>query len=247
MQFDWWTLAFQLVNVAVLAWLLGRFLFKPVAQIIAERKAQTARVMEEAENAKRKAEEAEKAAAAERDKVVAERADLLEDARADAETQKKAMLEKAKTEADEIVKRARAQAEQAARDESDRQLKRATDLAVAVAGRLLADMPEDARVTGFPERLAEAISALDAEKRAAILADGGDLRLVAPRELSEDEHRRVETAIGPLVEHDGPLPVEVDEKLIAGLELRSRHGAIRNSLGSDLERVAKALADNEQS
>ena len=66
------------------------------------------------------------------------------------------------------------------------------------------------------------------------------------RTLSEEERQSVDAAIGPLVEHDGSLPVEIDGSLIAGLELRSRHGVIRNSLGSDLDRVAKALAENEQ-
>ena len=35
----------------------------------------------------------------------------------------------------------------------------ASELAVAVAGRLLADLPEDARVNGYPERLGEALAA----------------------------------------------------------------------------------------
>lgn len=246
MQFDWWTFAFQLVNVAVLAWLLGRFLFQPVARIIAERKAEGARVLEEAEAAKHAAREAQDAAAAERDQVAAQRVDLLAKAQQDAEAHKTAMLEKAKAEAAEIVARARTEAERTTREEGERQLRRASELAIAVARRLLADLPSDARITGYPERLADAVKALGAEERAAILADGGDLHLVAPRELRAEERTTIEATIGPLVGHDGPLPVEVDERLVAGLELRSRHGAIHNSLGADLERVAAALTSDEQ-
>mgnify|MGYP000262403428 CR=1 FL=1 len=246
MQFDWWTFAFQLVNIAVLAWLLARFLFKPVARIIAERKAETDRVLKEAEEAKREAAEAEKAAAAERDRIASDRADLLQKAHEDADAHKQALLDKAKGEAAAIVQKAREAAAHVSKEEHEKQLQRATDLAIAVTGRLLADLPADARISGYPERLAEALSKLGQEERAAILSDGGGLHLVAPRMLSDDERAKVNAAIGEMVGQDEPLAVEVDEKLLAGLELRSRHGVIRNSLGSDLERMAKALADNEQ-
>ena len=35
MRFDWWTLALQTVNFAVLVWLLHRFLYRPVLRMIA--------------------------------------------------------------------------------------------------------------------------------------------------------------------------------------------------------------------
>ncbi len=37
MRIDWSTLALQTINALVLIWLLARFLFRPVAGIIAER------------------------------------------------------------------------------------------------------------------------------------------------------------------------------------------------------------------
>ena len=37
MQIDWWTLGLQTVNALVLIWLLSRFLFRPIASILAER------------------------------------------------------------------------------------------------------------------------------------------------------------------------------------------------------------------
>jgi F-type H+-transporting ATPase subunit b len=246
MQFDWWTFAFQLVNIAVLGWLLARFLFKPVARIIAERKAATDRVLKEAEQAKRDAAEAEKAAGAERDRIASERADLLQKAREDADAHKQALIDDAKAEAAALIQKARDAAAHVSKEEHEKQLRRATNLAIAVTGRLLADLPVDARISGFPERLSEALSKLGQEERAAILSDSEGLHLVAPRALTEEERGTVDAVIGGMVGHDGSLPVEVDETLLAGLELRSRHGVIRNSLGSDLERMAKALADHEQ-
>ena len=39
MRIDLWTLGLQAINALVLIWLLARFLFRPIAAIIAERKA----------------------------------------------------------------------------------------------------------------------------------------------------------------------------------------------------------------
>ena len=36
MRIDWWTLALQAVNVLILVWLLGRFLFRPVMDAIVQ-------------------------------------------------------------------------------------------------------------------------------------------------------------------------------------------------------------------
>jgi len=246
MQFDWWTFAFQLVNIAVLLWLLGRFLFRPVARIIAERKAETDRVLTEAKEAGQAARDAEEAAKAERDRVASERVELLEQAREEAEAQKKDLVARAKTEAAAIVAKAKEQAKQAVEEERAGELARAAKLSVAIAGRLLEGMPGKARIDGYPERLVAALAALDASEKAAILADGGDLRLVAPRELTKAEIAAIRKKIAPALPQDGPLSVEVDESLIAGLELKSRHGMVRNSLASDLARMAEALDGDEE-
>ena len=62
MQFDWWTFTFQAVNLLVLMWLLGRFLFRPIAGIIARREAETRQTLEAAAESQRQATAAQTAA-----------------------------------------------------------------------------------------------------------------------------------------------------------------------------------------
>ncbi len=52
MNFDWVTFSFQLVNVLVLLAILRHFLFRPVADIIAQRQAETDAALRAAETAK---------------------------------------------------------------------------------------------------------------------------------------------------------------------------------------------------
>jgi hypothetical protein len=52
MKIDWWTLALQAVNAAVLIWLLAHFLFRPVADIIAARQKAAQQLLADASAAK---------------------------------------------------------------------------------------------------------------------------------------------------------------------------------------------------
>ena len=58
MTLDWWTLGIQAVNVTVLIWLLGRFFWRPMAAIIAERRAVAERSLADAQRARAEAAEA---------------------------------------------------------------------------------------------------------------------------------------------------------------------------------------------
>ena len=246
MQFDWWTFAFQVVNVVILIWLLSHFMFRPVARIIAERRAETSRALEAAEVAKRKASEAEAAAHAEKEKNAAERLAIIEAAREEAEAQKKDILDQAREAAADMAQKAKADAARQADEDRKARLGKAVELAVVMTRRLLANLPEDARISGYPERLREALTSLDTEQRDALGADPGGLRLVAPRPLSKAELAAATKAIRAAIP-DAPAPdVDLDESLIAGLELTSRHGVIHNSVAYDLARIAEALEKNDK-
>ena len=48
MQIDWWTIALQSVNFAVLAWLLHRFLYRPVMGLADRRRQEVKAAFDEA-------------------------------------------------------------------------------------------------------------------------------------------------------------------------------------------------------
>ena len=48
MQIDWWTLALQTINVLVLVWILARFLFRPLREIVVRRQAKADALLTEA-------------------------------------------------------------------------------------------------------------------------------------------------------------------------------------------------------
>ena len=110
MELDWTTFILELINFLVLVWILNRFLYKPVMNIIAQRKAAIKKTLSDVETTRSEAQtlqiqyenrlteweqEREKARAQLRDEISAERNRLLEALRTelDQEREKAAAVE----------------------------------------------------------------------------------------------------------------------------------------------------------
>lgn len=245
MHIDWTTLALQAFNALVLVWLLARFLFRPVAKIIADRQGAASALIAEAAAAKAAAENAQRRAADEQARVEAERAKLFASAAAEAHALKAALEQDA--QADIGALRARAQADiDAARDAASRaDAERASSFALDIAARLFERLDPAARISGFVESLARKIADLPEEAREQIGRSDTPIQLSVPRALSETEAGACRDALAKALRHEPRLEITVDSGLIAGLELRTAHVIVRDSLRGDLERLrAELIADD---
>ncbi|MCE5972058.1 ATP synthase F0 subunit B [Sinirhodobacter sp. WL0062] len=241
MNFDLTTFAFQLVNVLVLLAILRHFLFKPVVEIIARRRAETEAAMAAAEAAKTDAAAAKKAAEAEAEATRAARHDVLADARKEAEAERARLVQAAQQEAQRIAEGARAGAEETRAAAEAGLLNEARELAQAIAARAMAAQPKPPNAAAYAERLVTALAAIPEAARQALLS-APDLSVLTPAELTEGEAASLRDR---LVAAGAPasVPVTVEPALIAGLELRSGAGVVHNSLAHDLEQLAKAMRD----
>ncbi|MFL9913744.1 F0F1 ATP synthase subunit delta [Paraburkholderia sp. RL17-337-BIB-A] len=241
MRIDWSTLALQTINALVLIWLLARFLFRPVAGIIAERQKAAQTLIADADAAKRAAMLERDTAAREAQQLVAARGDAMKTVAAEAAAEKAALLAAAHADADRLRAAADAEAE-AARVEQDKLVAvRATQLAVDIAAKLLAKLPESVRVSGFIDGLADAMAQLPEPVRAQLGRNGVTLTLAAPRALSPQELEHCRAVLAGCLNRAVSLEIEVDPQLIAGLELRAAHAVVRNSFGADLTQIRAAL------
>ncbi|HWB49674.1 MAG TPA: F0F1 ATP synthase subunit delta [Stellaceae bacterium] len=243
MQIDWWTLGLQAVNVLILIWILSRFLFRPVAAMIEQRRAAAAKLIDEARTAHEQA-------AAELQKAVQQtagldlaRSEALKKIAGEADAEKQAILAAARAEADRLRAAADSDIARASQNATEAHAARASQLAVDIATKLFARLPDAARIAGFIDGLAEGIAALPAPIRADI--GSTPIRLKAARMLTADEtqacRQRLSQALGgrPI-----DIEVEVDPALLAGLEIDMPHAVVRNSFRADLDHVAAALTQS---
>ncbi|WP_172332519.1 F0F1 ATP synthase subunit delta [Mangrovicoccus sp. HB161399] len=241
MSIDWWTLGLQAVNLLVLVWILARFLFRPVARILAERREAAAAVLADAEAARAAAEAARQEAEAETAALKARREALLAEAREAAGREAEAL----RAEARAGIGRERAEAEaQIARLRESGQEEAAgaaAALAADIARRLMGRLPDSARAAGFAAGLAEALADLPEATRAG-LGVAAPLRIRAARALSEEERRDLRDRLAAVLERPVTLDVAEDPSLLAGLELEAPGAVVRNHLKADLGRIASELA-----
>lgn len=244
MRIDWWTLSLQAINAVVLIWLLAYFLFRPVANVIAERKAAAGRLLDEAEKAKSAAQAArddEKAALAE---IAERRSAALAAAKEEAKTQRDALLAAARAETDRMRAEARAELARQAALGREAQMKHASVLALDITKRLADRFPQSSLVSGFIAGLAAAAAALPPEAKADFEHDG-DARLRAPRMLTAQEEADCRHALEIGFGRPIAFSVEIDPSLIAGLEFENRHTTVHNSLRADLASIAAALDSHD--
>lgn len=241
MRIDWWTLAFQTVNVLVLVWLLSRFLFKPVSKIMTERQQAAAALMRDASTAHDAAERDRKQAAEQTAALETQRQQRLSEVSAEAEQLRTSLIATARTEADALRASAVDEIELTRKKAAQEDAARATRFAVEIASRLLSRLPPHALVEGFIGPLAAAVGELPSEVRQRLGGQSEPLLLIAPRALSDDELSECHAALASALGHETQLRTEVDPVLIAGLELSAQHVIVRNSFRHDLETLKVEL------
>jgi F-type H+-transporting ATPase subunit b len=246
MQIDWWTLALQAINALVLIWLLQRFLFRPVAGIIEARQDAAARMLTEAEAARKSAEAERARARAEAEDQAAGRAEALKAAEAEAQSQRAALVAAARSEAERLTAAAKAEIERNREAEAAKAADQAARLAVDIAARLFRRLPPEAQIAGFIDGLAESLATLPDDARAEIAPKDGALRLRAPRTLTPEEEDACRTALSEALGREVEIAVEVDPEVIAGLEADGALGSVRNSFRADLERMTESLTRHDE-
>ena len=241
MSFDWWTLGLQTINVIVLIWLLQRFFWRPVAGIIAARRALADKTLADvkAESSKAAAELADIAAT--RAGFAAERAAILTAAQADAATARDAQMKEAAAQAAALE--AAAKARIAAESDADAKAwgQRSSDLGVDIARRLAARLDGPLIRAAFLDWLVAAIAALPETTRQAARAKQTPFEAVSATPLDPAEQAHASEAIAAAF--GGPVAVtySTDPALIAGLELRGDHLVVGNSWQADLIKIRAEL------
>ena len=245
MRIDWWTLGLQAVNVLVLVWILARYLFRPVAAIVAARQAEATKLLDDARTARADAVTEREKVADETAHTAGARAEALKAAALEAETEKIAILAAARAEADRLRAAALVELERTRQSDAAVADDRAGQLAVDIAAKLLARLPDEARVAGFIDGLASGIAALPEATKAGIGADRAPVHIKAARALTEDETRTCRATLTRVLGRPVEIAAEADPRLIAGLEMDTPHAVVRNSFRADLDRIAAALKQHD--
>ena len=242
MQIDWWTLGIQAINIAILIWLLGRFFWRPVAGIIAQRRALAEQGLAEAATKQQAAEAALAEIAQTREGFAKERAALLEAAQAEAVALQNATLAETRAQIDALNAQQVADRKQAQTEAEAAWRAQANQLALTIASRLAARLDGAAVQEAFLSWLLAEIRALPEATRDSVTSGDIALDLVGASDLTPEAqshiHEQIEAAFGGKLR----LAFRSDPALIAGYELIGPHLVLRNSWAADLAQIEASLA-----
>jgi F-type H+-transporting ATPase subunit b len=247
MEFDWWTLALQTVNFAVLVWVLQRFLYKPVLKLIDARRAEIDGRYAAVHEAEAKARAELEAIGEKKEAVAAERAALLKAAAAEAESSAEKRRAEAERSAAALLDSAR-KTIATEREQAVAEMRRAAlDLGAEIARRLLAEVPVELRAEAWLERVEGHLAELPASEldRMVRTLNGATLRVITapplPEPATAEWRARLERALG-----DGiAIEFEDDPALVAGAELHFPQAILRFSWRDALSTLRAEIETRE--
>jgi F-type H+-transporting ATPase subunit b len=241
MHLDLWTLALQAINAAVLIWLLARYLFRPVRAMIDQRRQAAEKLLADAEAARIKAAADATEMAQQRQGFAATGERILADAHAQAAADAAAQRAQAAQSITRMRQDAAAELAHERTAMQDVLAGEAADLAVTIARRLLARVPEPAATEALLHDLADRLAKLPESERARLA--GAQMEIVTASPLSPAQQAACGTWLGTALAGTPlrDLTFHDDPALLAGVELRAPHTLIRNHWQADLERIAREL------
>lgn len=249
MHIDGWTLLLQTVNFAVLVWLLHRFLYRPILQLIDARKAEVQRQFDAAQAVEEQAKAQLAAAQAGYASLAAQREASVKAAAAQAQETARALRAQADRDARALLD----SAHESVLAERERLLEEARrvalDLGAEYARRLLAEVPMALRAETWIERMEQHLKRLattELESLVRELESGGAVTVTTasslPAATQDDWSRRLTQILGR-----GRIVFDVKPELVAGAELQFPTAVLSFSWQSALAALRSQVTGNARS
>lgn len=243
MGFSWSTFVIEIVNFAVLVWILTRFLYQPVTRAIETRRRTIQEEMQNADEVKQKSEALAKQYEGRLADWEAEKSQL----KAAFENELGAERARRETELRASLQREREQAQAAAqardREESRRLRQQALRDGARFCARLLSRIASPEVEQRLVDAAIEDVRAMPAEQRASLARafDGRAQAIVTTRYRLDDGRRAaLGEALASCVGGSPELRFEQSDRLVAGLRVDLGTMTLEGNLAGELEWFARA-------
>jgi F-type H+-transporting ATPase subunit b len=223
MLIDWFTVAAQIANFAILVWILKRFLYRPVLDAMAAREKRVRETVAAADRQKAAAEEEANRLREQQDAFEQKKEDLLKKAREEASATRDELLAQARKEADSSQAQRRNSLDRDWQEFHAELTQRAQGEALAVARQALRELAdveiEERMVAAFLKKL----TALDGDAKAQLqTAARGSARPLVVRSgftLAAPIRERLQQALRDQFATKSEVQFETSPGLIAGVEV----------------------------
>ncbi len=223
MRFDWWTLALQAVNFAILVWLLQRFLYRPILRLVDARRAEIDKQFQDARDAAAKATALQAKGEADRAAIAEERLALLDAAEKEAEAAAQVRHARAEQEAAELLEGTRKQLSREREEALGAARAAAVDLGIEMARRLLGQLPATAQAEAWLDEIERRLAAMSPAEIERLVCHYGTreaaITVVSASPFPEDVAARWRRVLVAKFGDGMAIGFQCDPALIAGVNL----------------------------
>ena len=246
------TLLFQIVNFLILAFLLVKFLFRPLMRLLAERARRVTHALDEAQRREREAEEIRNEYEQKVEAARTEARTIKEAAREETERLRREMVEQARVEAQTLRTRAEEEIEQERTEAIKRHREEIGSIVTSLSARMLAEVGNGRLHALYFDAFLDRLTSIESDslstgpaRRLAWeeLGDVVPVEVTAPDRLSETDEERLRRALSSLLEKEVRLESRVDPSLIGGALVRFGDHLIDGSLRGQLARLRERLVE----
>ena len=241
MELNWTTFAFQIVNFLILVWILKRFLYRPVLNVIERRREAVAKTLSDAQAMHEQALARQETYDQRLSAWDRERETAREQLHREIEEERRRLTRALADNLEQEREKARVLAQRDADEARRRVQESAMRMGGGFASRLLSRVagPElEARLIALVE---EDVAQLPADRAEALcqgFAEGeGVIEVASAFELSEDQRRQLQQALGVVLGGNVACQWRYrrDEQLLAGLRITIGPWVLRANLQDELQ------------
>ncbi|MBD3616306.1 MAG: F0F1 ATP synthase subunit delta [Gracilimonas sp.] len=243
MQLDWFTFGAQIINFLILLWLLQRFLYKPVQQVMQKREKEITGKLEEARltlvDARTKLSEYQQKL----DQLIENEKAMIAESRQEAEEYRKNLLMEARYEIEKIQNRWRRtideEKEQFLTELEERSFEKLLDAVQKIIGELAGQGLEHHVLTNFIHKI-EQIS----QEQIKTFTESSDhkLDITTAFPLKEKDRHKIEAILRQVFVDDIECQFEDKPELGLGIEIRTSGWKMGWNLRSYLEEMKADLS-----
>lgn len=244
MLIDWVTVAAQVINFLILVVLLKKFLYGPIIKAMETRREDIRRKTTEADQSRRKAEQAEEEYRNRKEELEGESQEVLEKARNKAAEEKYRLEDEARKEVAAKRDKWLSALEQQQADFIGRASREMASRAAALAGQMINELTDrdlnQLMAKAFLLKLDQLPPETEERFAGAVEAEEA-VTVTSAQELSDSLKEKLQTKVGRLIQAEPLVRFEVEESLVAGLELSAGGLLVAHSVGAYLDELRENL------
>lgn len=239
------TILLQMANFFILVFILYRFLFKPVQNVLKKREKEITRSMDEAKIAQEAAEETKKRFEEKTNNFEAEVTARTNEARIVIERTRKQMLQEVQTKVEHLKTQTEESLSQMQAKAVQHHKEKLGDLASSFAKGMMNDIMNPKLETAFKEDFIARILDMDLSQYFddALNGEKPNVRLILPSPLQSDEKDDLESTLNQRAGRPISILFEVEPNLIAGGILRFENELIDGSIKGQIDRFKTQYQD----